>query len=140
MSWGTQLFFSYGVLSLTASANKHDKSYIPTHSSQLLIYTERTESLVQNSILLMERLYFKPFSFYYFAGMGGMTGFTSSRPPTSAAGGASTSSSFGNFTMPSASNSSGPSRGTGGGSNPSGGFAITQNDLAQALALAGMHF
>jgi len=71
-------------------------------------------------------------------GMGGMTGFTSSRPPTSAAGGASTSSSFGNFTMPSASNSSGPSRGTGGGSNPSGGFAITQNDLAQALALAGV--
>ena len=54
---------------------------------------------------------------------------------TSAAGGASTSSSFGNFTMPSGST---PSRGAaGGGSNPGGGFSITSNDLAQALALAG---
>ena len=64
-----------------------------------------------------------------------MTGFTSQRPPTSAAGGASTSSSFGNFTMPSVST---PSRGAaGGGSNPGTGFSITSNDLAQALALAG---
>jgi len=69
-------------------------------------------------------------------GMGGMTGFTSQRPPTSAAGGASTSSSFGNFTMPSGST---PSRGAaGGGSNPGAGFSITSNDLAQALALAGV--
>ena len=69
--------------------------------------------------------------------MGGMTGFTSQRPPTSAAGGASTSSSFGNFTMPSGST---PSRGAaGGGSNPGAGFSITSNDLAQALALAGIN-
>jgi len=74
-------------------------------------------------------------------GMGGMTGFTSNRPPTSAASGsagtASTSGSMGNFSMPSVSNSSSAPRAA--GPNPfASGFGITQNDLAQALALAGV--